>query len=443
MSRFAPASPPPAPFPRELVGRHRYRLRRQIGRGGFGSVFLASCEDPGAPAREVAVKILRAPSASDEVAALKLELSALLALRHDRIPRVYDWNAQPTPSPFVVMQYYPEGSTRDLFLYDKVLDETAAWRLLVDLLLALRAAHRASILHLDIKPSNVLFDGLGGYVLTDFGISRTSQVSRHLVPITGTGTPGYQAPEQRWKLFDLWDSRTDLWGVGATTWSLLTGINLFSRYNRMMESGDGDGEVGLPPLAEMRPDISPALCQIVDQMLAVAPEERPGGAAEVLARIEKMTAGLAGLSAPSYAALHTRHQDDAEVVAVIDSLVDPLWSAICRGRSFERSFVKFENGDYLMRVGEKSYFTHVLLRGEVEVERDGQVLTVETREGTFLGEVATLTGEARTASLRARGTVWTVVFNAAEFERFITLNPPVAMRLVKSLAERLGRESTR
>jgi hypothetical protein len=178
-------------------------------------------------------------------------------------------------------------------------------------------------------------------------------------------------------------------------------------------------------------------------MLAVAPEERPGGAAEVLARIEKMTAGLAGLSAPSYAALHTRHQDDAEVVAVIDSLVDPLWSAICRGRSFERSFVKFEDGDYLMRVGEKSHFTHVLLRGEVEVERDGQVLTVETREGTFLGEVATLTGEARTASLRARGTVWTVVFNAAEFERFITLNPPVAMRLVKSLAERLGRESTR
>ena len=121
------------------------------------------------PATLVALKVMARPDDPQARNSLKRELAALLAVRSDRIPKVYDWNLDGETC-FAAMQYYPAGSLADTWPFLGRLAEQA-WRLLSDLMQALGAAHRASVLHLDVKPSNVLLDGNGGYVLTDFGVS--------------------------------------------------------------------------------------------------------------------------------------------------------------------------------------------------------------------------------------------------------------------------------
>ena len=125
--------------------------------------------------------------------------------------------------------------------------------------------------------------------------------------------------------------------------------------------------------------------------------------------------------------------------SVINALMDPLWASLCRRGDFARYFAKFEDGDYLCREGEASHETFVLLAGRVSIEQGGRRIAVDDREGTFLGEISTLTGTLRAASVQALGTVWVCVFNAAELERLLAAHPAIGIRLVKLMADRLIR----
>jgi serine/threonine protein kinase len=309
--------------------------------------------------------------------------------------------------------------------------------MLADLLAALDVAHHASMLHLDIKPANVLLDAQGGFVLTDFGVAQSSRMQRGLLPFS-VGTRGYQAPEQKSERFDEYDLRTDLFGLGATAWALATGIHLADR-EELMRPADGDWIYGLPPLSEYRIKCSRELEETVMSMLHIDPEGRPGSVSEVMARVQAAARG-APYAAESAAALRRSNVTGDEVVALIDSLVDPLLSSICRQPSFRRHFVKFDDNELLCAEGEHSYYAFLLLRGTVQVERNGREVTRVSGEGSFLGEVATLTSLGRTATLRASGTAWAVVLNAAELERFVTSNPAMGLRVIRSLARRLSKQ---
>jgi len=428
-------------FGTELRGRFRYRLLKRLGRGSFGSVYLARCVDhdsrrDDSPPERVAVKILRT-SKGPALDMLRRELAALLAIETDRIPRVFDWSLEGEHA-FVVMQYFPAGSLRDMMPLQGPPEEERVWRMLADLLAALDVAHRASMLHLDIKPANVLLDAQGGFVLTDFGVAQSSRMHRGLLPFS-VGTRGYQAPEQKSERFDEYDLRTDLFGLGATAWALATGIHLPDRDDLMRPAG-GDWIYGLPSLSEYRIKCSRELEETVMSMLHIDPERRPGSVAEVLARVEAAVRG-APFAAESTAALRSSNVTDDEVDGLIGSLVDPLLCALCRQPSLRRLFVKFDDNEVLCSEGEHSYYTFLLLRGTVLVERNGREVTRVTGEGSFLGEVATLTSMPRTATLRSAGTAWAVVLNAAELERFVTSNPAMGLRVIRSLARRLSKQS--
>lgn len=427
-------------FGTELQGRFRYRLMKQLGKGSFGSVFFARCLDADAwrddvPPERVAVKVVRAPRRQSPVNLLKRELSALLAMQHDRIPRVYDWSIEGDHA-FVVMEYFPSGSLKDVMPFPTQVAEAAVWRLLADLLAALDAAHKASILHLDIKPANVLLDGNGGYVLTDFGVSQASRMNRGMIPMS-VGTPGYQAPEQREGEFAKYDLRTDLWGAGATAYSMATGINL-AEHAHLIRDGSGGERLGLPPISDSRAFFSKELEDVIMSLLQIDPARRPGSVAEVLARVQAIVSG-SGFAADTTAATRRSNLDDAEVEALIEGLVDPLMVSICQGRGFDRYFVKFEDGEALCSEGENSYYAFLLLRGTVRVSRKGREIALVRREGTFLGEVAALAGLERTATMTAVGTVWACVLNAAELERFVTSNPAIGLRVIRDMAHRLSR----
>ena len=435
---------PPQPGD-ELSARYRYRVLRRLGRGGFGSVFLARCldgtesGDDDAPPKLVALKVMARPNDPQARNSLKRELAALLAVRHDRIPKLYDWNIDGETA-FAAIQYFPAGSLADAWPFLGRLTAEQTWRLLSDVMQALGAAHRASVLHLDVKPSNVLLDGNGGYVLTDFGVSHSSRMSKGLLHqgqlSIGLGTHGYRAPEQATAKVQSFDLRTDLWGVAATAWALFTGIDLNKRHDVLRTREQGN-IFGLKHLSDIALDCPPPLEEIVMGMLYIDPSRRPGGTGEVLARIRAIASGF-GLDTATIAAARRNAAPPQEIAGLIENLVDPLWASICRGPGFDRYFVKFEDGETIAGVADPAQHTVLLLRGGIVVEVDDRDVAVETREGTFLGAISTLTGARRQANLRAQGPTWCCLFNEAELEQLVTCNPAVAVRMVRSMADRIA-----
>ncbi|MCO4764133.1 MAG: protein kinase [Myxococcales bacterium] len=425
-----------------LEGKWRWQIGRRLGKGGFGAVFLARRLGPAdleAPFDSAAIKVFHTPEGLDPKQMLKRELAALLALKSERIPAVYDWSLDGDLF-FVAMQFFPKGSLWDITSDTPRLKPGAAWTLLLDLLAALKDAHHASLLHLDVKPGNVLIADKGGFVLTDFGVAQSSFASR-TTGIAGLGTTGYQAPEQARKDINAFDARTDLFGVGTTVWSRVTGIEL-SRRKELLSLDADSGEIyALPPPSQFNRRIPKALEEAIMALLPIDPVERPGGAAEAHALVRRL---LSGHRDAARVATDIRGQVDEDTAREITGgIFDPLWQAIAGGEDAWQFLVRYDDGTLMCREGERSYHAFALLKGTVRIERGGRLLATEGREGTFLGEVSTLTGGQRTASMRAQGEVWTLMFNAAELEQFVTSNPALGIRMIKSLAERLERESSR
>ncbi|MGI8905799.1 MAG: serine/threonine-protein kinase [Candidatus Sumerlaeaceae bacterium] len=421
----------------EIHGVFRYRLESQLGRGGFGSVYRATCLETGdprtIPPELVAIKFFHRPEAGNQLSMLKREVSALLPLQHERIIRLYDWSFERSPC-FMAVEYHPDGSLLDTdYFLGKPIDEATLVALLRDILSALNAAHQASILHLDIKPGNILRDSAGHFVLTDFGISQGSLVSHHIVE-TGLGSPGYQSPEQRECNRRWFGARTDLWGLGATAWSLYTGLRL-DLHQQVLLHSSSNTVAGLPPLSDFRP-CRLELEQFIMQLVAMEPSNRPGGAAEALAALHALYGIAPRESTAESDQLKVHITGDAAIRPVIDGLVDPLWYSICSAPRPILSYVHFKKDEVLCCQGEDAYRTFVLLSGAVVVQRDGNAIARESREGSFMGENATLTGRPRTATIRADEPVWALMFNAAELEQFVMANPAVAIRLIKTLALR-------
>ena len=161
-------------------GRHRYRLHHRIGVGSFGMVWAAECVEPDddapdVPPSTVAIKFFD-PLADDQATDfIRRELAALISMRSERIPRVFDWAVNDRLS-FFVMEWYRHGSVVDVLREGGSLDNEECWLLLIDLLRALQVAHRAGILHLDIKPANIMRDGSGGYRLLDSSLALGADV---------------------------------------------------------------------------------------------------------------------------------------------------------------------------------------------------------------------------------------------------------------------------
>ncbi len=428
-----------------LEGRYRYEILQSAVGNGLGSVFEArrlpvdAAVDADIPPELVAIKVLGPTRDLRATNTLKRELAALLAIEHDRIPKLYDWSVEGEVA-FAVLEFFPAGSLADAWCFFGRFDEERTWRLIADLLSALRAAHRESILHLDVKPSNVLMDGNGGYVLTDFGVAQAARMSKGLMHqgrlAISMGTHGYRAPEQGCATLQSFDLRTDLWGVGATAWALYTGIDLNKRRDVLRNKESGN-IYGLQRLSDVRLHCPPPLEELIMDLLYIDPAQRPGGAEEVLRRVKSIATGFR-LGSRTVTAARRSEIDAGEIQAVIDSLVDPLWSSIARTPGFERHFVKFEDGEVISRGAEGLQHTLLLLKGRIRVEKRDALVAVESREGTFLGAISTLGGAPQEASLTAEGLVWGCLFNEAELEQLVTCNPAVAVRMVRNMAKRIG-----
>lgn len=204
--------------PGDLLGT--FRLERELGRGGMGTVFLA--EDQSL-SRKVAVKILPAGLAHDPDLAKRFKKEAQIAasLIHPNIISVFVVGEASGGLPFYAMSHLSGGALTDR-LKNGPLPFPEALRLTQDILAGLGFAHAKGVVHRDIKPGNILFTENGTPVIVDFGIAHAS-IGTRVATISGAmiGTPHYMSPEQ-WNGKPV-DGRSDLYAVGAMLYQMLTG----------------------------------------------------------------------------------------------------------------------------------------------------------------------------------------------------------------------------
>lgn len=200
----------------------RFTLARRLGAGGLAEVWVARDRETGA---EVALKFLHAHLASDGalVERFKRELAVTRELQHPGIVRVFDLHEH-LGRPFFSMELLAGQSLAERLRAGPLAQEEAR-RIARELALSLQCAHRAGVVHRDLKPGNVLLLEDGRVKLLDFGLARAAGWSRQTAQSTVLGTPGYIAPELLTGKGV--DARADLYSLGATLFEMLTGKRAF------------------------------------------------------------------------------------------------------------------------------------------------------------------------------------------------------------------------
>ncbi|HYM28589.1 MAG TPA: serine/threonine-protein kinase, partial [Steroidobacteraceae bacterium] len=202
-----------------------YRLTALLGAGGMAEVYQGSEVSTG---HDVAVKVLPRALAQDPgyVNRFRDEARRVAALKHPNVVPLLRYGEEGGLL-YIVMPVLTE-SLRDRMERERVIAPSTAAKLTVQVAAALDAAHKQGLVHRDVKPENVLMNGEGRALLTDFGISREVDVlakasAQRTLAATGlpVGTPEYMAPEQlRGGAFD---QRVDVYALGAVLYEMLTG----------------------------------------------------------------------------------------------------------------------------------------------------------------------------------------------------------------------------
>ncbi|NJP32718.1 serine/threonine-protein kinase [Micromonospora thermarum] len=207
----------------------RYRLISPLGQGGMGRVWKARDE---VLHRDVAIKeLVPPPSLTDEERREMRERSlrearAIARLNHINVVRIFDV-LRTDGDPWIVMEYVPSKSLQDTLAEDGPVSPARAVEIGLGVLAALKAAHKAGVMHRDIKPGNVLLGNDGRVVLTDFGLATIPGDPN--VTRTGMvlGSPAYIAPERARD--GTAGPEADLWSLGATLYAAVEGKSPYAR----------------------------------------------------------------------------------------------------------------------------------------------------------------------------------------------------------------------
>ena len=220
----------------ESIGRlvgGRYRLVRQIGRGGMAVVWQGRDELLN---RDVAVKEVTPPDDLSPAKRAEIRERAMREARtaarlaHPSIVTVFDV-VDDGGRPWIVMALLPSRTLADVLATSGPLAPAAAARLGAEVLDALRTAHAAGVLHRDVKPSNVMLADDGRAILTDFGIATVEEDPSITVTGMVMGSPGYMAPERA--RGERPTSASDLWSLGATLFAATEGEAPFRREGQL------------------------------------------------------------------------------------------------------------------------------------------------------------------------------------------------------------------
>ena len=284
-SGATPAPSDKAPAPR-LVGRRLgdYEILETLGEGGMGIVYRARDL---ALDREVALKVLQPYLAQDEEYERRFVREAKMAAKLDHPNIVAVYAAGRCESMLFMAMQLVRGRTLHQVLRERHrLPVAEALGIVRQAAEALDVAHKAGLVHRDIKPNNIMVDDQGRVKIMDFGLMR-SHVSGEAITRSGDffGTPEYASPEQC-ETSEL-DGRSDLYSLGAVLYEMLAG--------RMPHKADTPLALFKkilheppPPIRKINPDVPPAVEALVNKLLAKKPSQRFTSASELIAEIDRV-----------------------------------------------------------------------------------------------------------------------------------------------------------
>jgi predicted Ser/Thr protein kinase len=273
--------------PQIIAGR--FKIEREIGTGGMGTVYLATHLGLERP---VAVKIIRREFAGDADVAERFlrEARTMAKLRHPHAAMIFDAGNLPDGRHFIVMEFVEGETLSQALAREGRFPASKAVRIATEICDVLEEAHRLGIIHRDLKPSNILL-GKRGVCVLDFGVAKvlaSSAESTFTHASTGSGqligTPRYMSPEQC--LGQRVGARSDLYSLGVLLYEMLAGRPPFidPLQSALLIK---QATTPAPPLPRLRQDIARPLALAVHTLLAKRPEDRPRTAAVAKALLER------------------------------------------------------------------------------------------------------------------------------------------------------------
>ena len=280
----APVAPPE--LPPELAQHSKYRIRRELGRGGMGVVYLAEHIEM---TRLVAIKVIH-KSLLDRPQAVKRfeqEVRAAARLSHPNIVTAFDFE-RAGDLHMLVMEYVEGWDLSVVVERVGPLPILNACHYLRQAALGLQHAFQMDMVHRDLKPQNLMLTPRGTITLLDLGLARVASEKTTKAGLTdeGTtiGTPEYMAPEQAMDAAKA-DIRSDIYSLGCTLYCLLAGRPPFAD-GTAMQKILGHLERKPQPVRELRPEVTEELAAVLAKMMARNPEQRYQKPIEVVQALE-------------------------------------------------------------------------------------------------------------------------------------------------------------
>ncbi|MGW1137231.1 serine/threonine-protein kinase [Streptomyces zhihengii] len=275
----------------------RYELIDRLGRGGMGEVWTARDR---VLHREIALKLLDPDGIAQADLPRRFEREAVAAAQivHPNVAALYDRGIHDDVL-FLVMEKVDGQTLAARLQAESPFPLTRAVAIASGVCAALEAAHRARVIHYDIKPHNVIVTGDGLVKVIDFGIAGFVQAAFTLArstQLTPAGTPEFGAPEQF--LTERGDERSDLYALGGMLFAMLAGRPPFTGHNSLAVVRRKLDEQA-PPLDAFRPGLPPEATALVAELLERDPDRRPQSAQQVQQRLQALLASCAAAEAPT------------------------------------------------------------------------------------------------------------------------------------------------
>ena len=245
-----------------------YELREQVGSGGYGTVYRAFQTTVG---RDVAVKVIRPEFANhpDFIRRFTMEAGLIAHLEHPHIVPLYDYWAD-SDGAYLVMRWLPQSLNAALQRQSWSLEAIA--RLLEQMAAALSIAHRAGIVHRDVKPDNILLDDVQNAYLADFGIAKDLGALSHTEEGAMVGSPAYIAPEQiKGSPITI---QADIYSLGLVIYESLTREKPYTTAATPIEVIQHHLYTPLPRVSNRRSDLPVILDEIIGMATAKDPSQR-------------------------------------------------------------------------------------------------------------------------------------------------------------------------